>query len=44
MNHNHFHADSDADLEDRIWLRRWAERRGISGALAPEDEPEAWAA
>ncbi|WP_275106892.1 hypothetical protein [Nocardia terpenica] len=41
---NHHDHDTETSLEDRIWLRQWAERRGISGALAPEDETEAWAA
>ncbi|WP_225727184.1 MULTISPECIES: hypothetical protein [unclassified Nocardia] len=36
--------DTDIDLDDRIWLRQWAERRGLTGVLAPDDEPEAWAA
>ncbi|WP_019930587.1 hypothetical protein [Nocardia sp. BMG111209] len=30
---------ADADLDDRIWLRQWTERRGLAGVECP-DEPE----
>jgi hypothetical protein len=40
--HAQFYATDD--VENRIWLRLWAERRGLAGVLAPEDEPEDWAA
>ncbi|WP_280331051.1 hypothetical protein [Nocardia wallacei] len=46
MNARHINSlsfDTDTDLEDRIWLRQWCERRGLSGLVAPEEQ-EAWAA